>query len=385
MPVDAPDKQSELGDLKADIKAHGLLQNIVLFEGKILDGRSRYLACQLTSHRFTPADFVSFQDLGWNGSPAEYVWSSNVSRRHLTPDQRVALAIPFAEEKRREAKKRQKEHAGTAPGRGKPSADASEVSASVDTRRELAERAEVSEKKAQQAIDVSVHAPEEISAVVTGKKTLAEANAVAQTRKAAAGKVRKPRINLPSLGSTRMLTERSAKLAKSMSRQTNEYRQLAGRDLKPTEVALCDALTDLIREAQSLVGQLHEIPQRTHIFPPSAEVSTPTAPPEPSLLPSAEMKGVLTLLRLESKGVNWDDECEVVENDPLYDEVVTIFSQNVDVKPHTLKNWFYGIGPARAKRLCACAAWEMEGEQREVETAKEAKEVEEEGYIPVWV
>ncbi len=72
-----------------DIKAHGLLNPIVLHEDKILDGRNRARACEKAGVKPTYEPFV-------NGKALDYVVSQNVHRRHLTGGQKAALAVEFA-------------------------------------------------------------------------------------------------------------------------------------------------------------------------------------------------------------------------------------------------------------------------------------------------
>ena len=74
---------AEFGELVDDIREHGLVQPIVRFEGKILDGRNRYRACQ---HVGIAPRYVE----GEGESPTSYVLSLNLHRRHLTEDQRAA-------------------------------------------------------------------------------------------------------------------------------------------------------------------------------------------------------------------------------------------------------------------------------------------------------
>lgn len=72
--------------LKEDIRAKGLLDPIVLHEGKILDGINRFNACNEVGA--TPA-FVDYEgDDAWG-----YVISKNVKRRHLTGSQRAIFAV----------------------------------------------------------------------------------------------------------------------------------------------------------------------------------------------------------------------------------------------------------------------------------------------------
>jgi ParB family chromosome partitioning protein len=79
----------EFAALKADIKTNGLLEPIWLYDGKVLDGRHRYFACQEIG--VEPA----FRDYK-GGDPRGFVVSLNLKRRHLDATQRSAVAAELA-------------------------------------------------------------------------------------------------------------------------------------------------------------------------------------------------------------------------------------------------------------------------------------------------
>jgi ParB-like chromosome segregation protein Spo0J len=81
--------EPEIAELAADIKANGLRVPIVLYEGKILDGRNRYLAC--VSAGLEP-QFTEYE----GDQPIQYSLSLNLHRRHLTTSQRAAVAADVA-------------------------------------------------------------------------------------------------------------------------------------------------------------------------------------------------------------------------------------------------------------------------------------------------
>lgn len=73
----------------AGIRADGILHDkIVLLDGKILDGRNRYRACQATG--VTP-HFETF-NATIHGDPLTFVVSKNLHRRHLDKSQRAQIA-----------------------------------------------------------------------------------------------------------------------------------------------------------------------------------------------------------------------------------------------------------------------------------------------------
>ena len=68
---------AEFDALVADIKKNGLHYPIVLYDGKILDGRNRYRACLAAG--FEPATRNGDHHIG---DPAAFVTSRNIHRRH---------------------------------------------------------------------------------------------------------------------------------------------------------------------------------------------------------------------------------------------------------------------------------------------------------------
>jgi ParB-like chromosome segregation protein Spo0J len=82
--------KEEYKALRASVKAHGLLNDITLFEGAILDGTNRYRAC--IDEGVEPR----FKQLPKGIDPVDFVIASNETRRHLTREQLVVIGARLA-------------------------------------------------------------------------------------------------------------------------------------------------------------------------------------------------------------------------------------------------------------------------------------------------
>lgn len=153
--------------LKADIKANGLREPIWLFEGRILDGRNRYNACDAL-------DLVpDFRDYMGN-APLDFALSLNLHRRHLSESQRAMVAAKLATFQHGGDRVSQEAHLRLAPNSIDPT-----ILAGV-TQEEAAEKMNVSKRSVTAATKVRSEGVGELAtAVEQGKVSLSAAATVA--------------------------------------------------------------------------------------------------------------------------------------------------------------------------------------------------------------
>lgn len=103
-----PMSGDEFAAICEDVKANGLVEPIILLDGEILDGIHRLKACLQvgTQPRYQEWD-------GEGGTPVQYVWSRNWTRRHLSAGQRAVISLTVEREFAKEASLRMARKAPT--------------------------------------------------------------------------------------------------------------------------------------------------------------------------------------------------------------------------------------------------------------------------------
>lgn len=151
---------SELEALTQDIKTHGLREAIWLYEGKILDGRNRYLACGLAG---VMPSFRQYEGV----DPVGFVVSLNLHRRHLNESQRGMVTANIA-------------RLAHGVKKHKTDEDAQICASPIPTQTEAAQMLNVSRRTVQHARAVQDEgAPELIEQVVRGNVAVSAASEVA--------------------------------------------------------------------------------------------------------------------------------------------------------------------------------------------------------------
>jgi ParB-like chromosome segregation protein Spo0J len=151
----------DFDDLVESIRANGQREGspIILFEGKILDGRNRYRACKAAGVTPQGEDFE-----GTYEDARQFVIDMNLRRRHLDTGQRAMAAAKLA-----------------TLGDGQRQVG---KFANVPTQAEAAERLNVSERSVRDAVKVRDHgAPELVAAVEHGKVSVSRAARIADLPK----------------------------------------------------------------------------------------------------------------------------------------------------------------------------------------------------------
>jgi hypothetical protein len=164
----------ELQELADDIKKNGLLEPIMLFQGKILDGRNRYNAVKLAEYKLEPHEVEVFENIG--GDPVEFVISKNIKRRHLTPDQRAMIAAELYD------KLPKQQHGGDRKSRV-PNSTLEDLPSAGSQLKKVATKMEVSTKQVKRASSIKHKDPKKAAQVKTGTKKMVEAEQELNTKK----------------------------------------------------------------------------------------------------------------------------------------------------------------------------------------------------------
>lgn len=163
----------ELQALVDDISLHGLQEPIWRHEGKIIDGRNRFIACLKAG--VSP----KYRDWDGKGSLVEFVVSLNLHRRHLSSGQRAAAGTEIEELLAKEAKARQRASGG----------DKKSVAAKL------------AQKSVEQIVAQPIRAPQprEQAAKIVGsnKKYITDAKKVREASPATFAKVKSGELTLP--------------------------------------------------------------------------------------------------------------------------------------------------------------------------------------------
>jgi hypothetical protein len=243
----------EYDQFKEDIRVNGQQEDIVVHDGKIVDGRNRYRACRQLG--IDPR----LREWDGKGSLLTFVLSKNLARRHLTTEQRAMIAAklkPFYEQ---EAGERMRTGKAPDPGANLPQGRSRDL---------VAATMHVSPRTVEAASKVlGQGTPELAKAVESGQASVSAAAEVADLpheeqrtvvaggKKAVAGKAKQVREQKARRGSSKKTPEPST--GKRASSGSDSPKPSADDKGKPKGILIrkTDSDAKITRELSNYLGE----------------------------------------------------------------------------------------------------------------------------------
>jgi ParB family chromosome partitioning protein len=168
--------EDEFASLVEDVQENGLREPIWTHQGKIIDGRNRFLACQQA--RVSPR----FREWDGSGSLVQFVVSLNLKRRHLSSSQKAMVAVEMLPMLEKEREERRKQFATNRPrsevGNFEPVVPI--LAPLGKSRDEAAKAVGVSHGYVSDAKRIADKAPELVQPVLSGEIKMPEAKRIAE-------------------------------------------------------------------------------------------------------------------------------------------------------------------------------------------------------------
>lgn len=165
-----PPTPEEASNLARSISENGLKESIVLYQGMILDGNSRYAACLSSGVQIRTRQYSPEED---GPNPRQFVVDKNLHRRHLTAAQKAAIAVKLLQEIEPEPT------IDSIPTEDGPKAP----KAPKLTIKEAAQTAGLSERSVNMALEAAKANPETVAKLETGELSLHEVHKTEKDKK----------------------------------------------------------------------------------------------------------------------------------------------------------------------------------------------------------
>ena len=241
------------GGLKAEIHTDGIRDSLILWkqgtENILIDGHNRLRIAELLHLNEIPVCWKEFKD---KTEAATWILEHQSSRRNITDGQKYVAAESVQRILREQARERQAEYHGN-QYESAVLENSPKVQKSIDTRKEVAKAAGISEWKVRQGDFIREHGTQEqIEDLRTGKKSLNEA--YKETLKAVAPK------KADRIAEAEKMVEATRQDGQTIDIQTaKKHKEAEQRLLEQRARGVCENISNIVRECRKLTDENIEL------------------------------------------------------------------------------------------------------------------------------